>query len=63
MKAAIDPKCWLTLVARAARSGVLLLKSEGVAPVVVALDRQGLPHRVDTVDQLEDVLMAAGVPA
>jgi hypothetical protein len=60
---AIDAKTWQTMVARAARAGIVLMKSDGAAPVVVALDRQGQPHRIDTVDALEAVLVAECRPA
>ena len=55
----IDAKTWVALQSRAPLAGLQLLRSEGAAVVVVLIDRDGKPHRVHTIEQLEDALQAA----
>ena len=55
----IDAKVWVSMQARAQLAGLQLLRSEGAAVVVVLIDRSGKPHRVHTIEQIEDVLLAA----
>lgn len=54
----IDAKTWATMQARAALAGLQLMRSEGTATVVVLIDRDGKPHRVHAIEQLEDALQA-----
>ena len=53
----IDAKTWATMTARAARQGIVLMKSEGATVVVVALDLEGRPHRIRTPEDLDALLV------
>jgi hypothetical protein len=59
MTGRIEAKAWHSLQARAALAGLQLMRSDGAAVVTVLIDRQGQPHRVDTLAQIEEAIKVA----
>lgn len=56
----IGGKAWATIQAHAALVGTVLSVVEGDDPHVIVIDRVGKSHRIDTIDQLEGVLLLIG---
>ncbi len=60
LKPLIGGKAWATIQAHCALVGMVLSVVEGADAHVIAIDRAGKSHRIDTVEQLEGVMLAVG---